>query len=175
MATEETNYEDEQQMPPENEHVRFLPNSELDLNLMMTDSVWGRPEVSNELKEKLAKYFIQTNSNGKSSITKQSLWGLLGFYTRDMRLGNLSSIDGELYACRYYIDLANDLLQADMIEPFLISLSRAATILETSQSKRGFLRTIMNTLTQHHIQQNMEPPKKSLFGGGGKKDGSGGY
>jgi len=82
-----------------------------------------------------------------------------------MRLGNLSSFDNELQTCRYFIDLANDLLNVDMIEPFLIALSRAATILETSQSKSGFLRKAMNTLRQESSHQNLEPPKKKFFGG----------
>lgn len=135
---------------------------------MLTDSVWGRKEVSEELKEKLNKFYLERDEEGNASIRKSSLWGLLGFYTRDMRLGNLSKFDNELYTCRYMIDLANDLLSVDMIEPFLISLSRAATILETSQSKGGFLRGMMNTLRQEHIKQEIEPQKKGFFGG--KKD-----
>ena len=131
---------------------RSLPTSDLDLNLMLTNSVWGSKEVSQHLKDKLSRFVL--DENGKQSITKASLWGLLGFFTRDMRLGNLSSFDNELQTCRYHIDLANDLLSVDMIEPFLIALSRAASILETSQSKGGFLRRMMNTLRQEHIQQH---------------------
>lgn len=147
------------------DQFRQLPASDLDFNLMMTDSVWGRHEVNKDLKEKLEKYYLETGQDGQQYVTKKSMWGLLGFYTRDIRLGNLSEWNGELDACRYYLDLANDLLLVDMIEPFLIALSRAATILETSQSKRGFLRKLMNTLRQEHIKQELEPPKKSMFGG----------
>ena len=161
---------------PEEEYQdqRSLPTSDLDLNLMLTDSVWGRKEVSQELKDKLNKYYSSIDEDGKQTITKSSLWGLLGFFTRDMRLGNLSSFDNELFTCRYHIDLANDLLNIDMIEPFLVSLSRAASILETSQSKSGFLRRMMNTLRQEHIQQQLEPPKKGFFGGS-KDQNRGGY
>lgn len=141
-----------------------MPASDLDLNLMLTDSVWGRKDISQELKDKLSNYFVQQTEDGQKVITKESLWGLLGFFTRDMRLGNLSHFDNELQTCRYHIDLANDLLYADMVEPFLICLSRAANILETSQSKGGFLRRQMNTLRQEHIKQELEPPKKALFG-----------
>jgi len=156
-------------MTEENDQVRFLPQSDLDLNLMLTDSVWGRKEVSGELKDKLARYYTETDTEGNETITKRSLWGLLGFFTRDMRLGNLAEFNNELNRCRFMIDLANDLLNVDMIEPFLISLSRSATMLETSQSKGGFLRRQMNTLTTNTTQQNLEPPKKKFFGGGRKE------
>lgn len=165
------------------EEQRSLPTNELDLSLMLTNGVWGRAEVSGELKERLMKYYssrdeagnILTDEHGRVKVTKASLWGLLGFYTRDMRLANLSIWDGEMRTCRYMIDLANDYLASDMIEPFMISLSRAVNIMETSQSKNGFLRRQMNTLTQKHISQNLEPPKKGFFGGGKKEQNGGVY
>lgn len=152
---------------------RTLPHSELDLNLMLTDSVWGRADLNPELADRLKKYFSVRNEKGdqifneqgQPLVTKESLWDLLGFYTRDMRLGNLSWIDNELNVCRYFINLANDFLTVDQIEPFLVALSRAATILETSQSKGGFLRRTQNTLYQHQTRQEMEPPKKRFMGG----------
>lgn len=154
---------------------RTLPQNDLDLALMTTDSVWGKAEVPPELRSRLNKYFRVQDKDGNKGVTVESLWGLLGFYTRDMRLANLSAWNGELQYCQYYLDLANDLLQANMIEPFMITLSRVATILELSQSKGGFLRRKMNTFTQEQINRQDEPPKKSLFGGSNKKqNGSGG-
>ena len=150
---------------------RTLPTSELDLNMMLTNAVWGRPEVSTELKERLNKDFSTVNERGEITITTASLWGLLGFYTRDMRLANLSEWNNELQTCRYMIDLANDYLSENMVEPFIISLSRAVNIMETSQSKHGFLRKQMNTITQKHQTQNMDPPKKQFFGGKEKQQG----
>lgn len=150
----------------QNQQRRVLPQSELDFNLMITDSVWGKSDISPELKHKLNEYFKSVGENGKDEITYSSLWGLLGFYTRDIRLANLSFWNGELQYCQYYLDLANDFLQAEMINPFLISLSRVATILELSQSKGGFLRRNINTLRTENLQGELEPPKKKLFGGG---------
>lgn len=141
---------------------------------MTTDSVWGKNEVSPELRARLSNYFMQKGPDGKEVVTSESLWGLLNFYTRDMRLANLSTWNGELQYCQYYLDLAGDLLQANMKEPFIITLSRVATILELSQSKGGFLRRKMNTFTQEHISNQLEPPKKNLFGGGQKKQDQGG-
>lgn len=167
------------QVKAETKQKRITPQSELDFNLMTTDPAIGRTEVPQELKVKLNKYFeIKDENTGKSIIDKngnpiismQSLWGLLGFYTRDMRLANLNVWTGELQYCQYFLDLANDLLQADMIEPFLISLSRVATILELSQSKGGFLRRKMHTFTEESIKKD-EPPKKSLFGTAKKAEG----
>ena len=148
---------------------RLLPRSDLDFNLMTTDSVWGSPYINSDLKKRVTRYFKQTDSSGAESITKENLWGLLGFFTRDMRLANLSVINGEMNYCQYYLDLANDFLQAEMIEPFLICLSRVATVLELSQSKGGFLRRRMNTFTSEHFQSELEPVKKSLFGSKSKQ------
>lgn len=159
----------------EYEQPRSLPSNELDLNLMLTNSVWGRTEVPQELKDKLNTFYAGYDEKGNKVVTKSSLWGLLGFYTRDMRLGNLSSYDNELQFCRYMIDLAGDYLQVDMYEPFIICLSRAATLLETSQSKGGFLRKTMNTLRQESISQTLDPPKKGFFGGKKKGNSPGGY
>jgi hypothetical protein len=153
---------------------RSPPTSELDLNLMITDNVWGRPDVSPELKEVLNKYYIEQDENGNNVVKASSLWGLLSYYTRDIRLGNLSVWDGELRLCRYELDLAGQLLYAGMIEPFLVALSKAITIIETSQSKNGFLRRAMNTLRQEHFTQTAEVQKKSFFGGN-KKDNGGDY
>ena len=157
----------------EEELIRSLPTNDLDLNLMLTNSVWGSKEVPQELRDKLLRFNKTTDENGQVQMDKASLWGLLGFFTRDMRLGNLSSFDNELQTCRYHFDLANDYLSVDMGEPFIIALERGVNIVETSQSKGGFLRRITNTLRHENISQNSEPPKKQFFGG--SKEKRGGY
>ena len=149
---------------------RTMPQSELDLSLMTTDSVWGKPEVSPELKERLNKLYTTVNENNEEAFTISSLWGLLGYYTRDMRLANLSVAMGEVQYCHYFLDLAGDMLQAGMIEPFVICLSRVATVLELSQSKGGFLRKQQNTFRHEQTKEQIEPAKKSLFGTGKKPE-----
>jgi hypothetical protein len=160
---------------------RPLLRSELDLQLYVTDSQWGRSDINRELKEKISKQFgywqpkfdeqgrpIIDVASGKQVqeliVTEENLWSLLGFYTRDLRLGNLDRFGGETFYCQYYLDLANDYLQAGYVEPFLICLSRVATVLELSQSRGGFLRRRMNTLSQEHIAIDTEPKKANLFG-----------
>lgn len=152
-------------------HRRLVPQTDLDFSMLTTDSVWGKPEVSMELQEKLKKYYLQKTSDGSTLTVEEGMWGLLGFYTRDMRLANLSDKpwNDELNFVDYHLNLANDLLQAGMTEAFLISLSRVATKLELSQSKGGFLRKRMNTFSQETTHRELEPPKKSLFGASKKK------
>lgn len=161
--------EQEEQGNPQEIAPRTQPSSDIDFNLMVTDSVWGRTDISPGLKSKLTKSYLVESTDNKGNkttkVSKESMWDWLGYYTRDMRLGNLSTFNNELQVCRYYLDLAGDFLTIDMIEPFLICLSRAATIIETSQSKGGFLRRLMNTLRHENITTNMEPPKKGFFGG----------
>lgn len=161
-------------MAEEQTNKRWIPQNELDYALMTTDSVWGKSEVPYELRNKLNKYFLGKDKDGKQEITKESMWGLLGFFTRDMRLGYLNEWNGELAYCQYMLNLANDLLQENMTSSFLVALSRVATILELSQSKKGFLRRNMNTFVQENIHKEQEPPKKSLFGIG-KQQGSYNY
>lgn len=154
-------------MIEEKKDKRILPYSNLDLAMLTTDSVWGKSEVNIDLREKLSKYFVKVDENGKQIITQESLWGLLGFYTRDMRLANLTANawNNELEYVEYHLNLANDLLQEGYIESFLVALSRVATKLELSQSKGGFLRRNINTFRQESSHQELEPPKKKLFGG----------
>ncbi len=149
---------------------RITPQSELDLHMIITDPAWGKVDMmSPSLKARLSRLVKAQNEEGKSENFIENLWELLGMYTRDMRLANLSVWDGELEYVSYYLDLAGDFLENDMVRPFIICLARAATRLELSQSKGGFLRRRMNTFSQENIQGELEPPKKSLFGGGGKR------
>lgn len=173
---------------------RRLMRNELDYLQSTTDTVWGRAEIVPELKKKLGESIGRwkplVDDKGNIVIdpkTKEpklvlsaeldDLWSLLGFYTRDLRLGNLDPKKGEVEYCQYYLDLAHDYLQFSqenkghgMVLPFLICLSRVATVLELSQSKNGFFRRRNNTITSEHIEGNFEPEKKNLFGkvkGGG--------
>lgn len=148
-----------------NQYQRQIPRSDLDLNLQLTNTVWGTPYISGALKNRLKRYYVERDEEGTETVSVGSLWELLGFYTRDMRLANLSVLTGEVSYCQYYLDLANDMLHANMIDPFLICLSRVASVLELSQSKGGFLRRRMNTFTSESMQGELgEPKKRTLFG-----------
>lgn len=153
----------------EDEAMRITPQSEIDLQMLLTDPKWGM-QVPEELKQKLMKvlkeHYVQDEEGNIHKVKEQSdsLWGLLAYYTRDVRLGNLSKFDGEEFYVRYFIDLAGDCLRADYIRSFVKALSLAVTVLETSQSRGGFLRKRQGTITQEKKTGELEPPKKSLFG-----------
>lgn len=169
---------DPSNITPQKSSRRVVPLNDLDMSYLTTNSVWGKGEVGDELRNKLSKLEFVKDEHGEilrdkegnpMAVYKDSLWGLLAFYTRDMRLANLSQWNGEVEYCQYHIDLAGDLLQSDMYGAFLVALARAATILELSQSKGGFLRRKQNTFTSEHITKDEGPQKKSLFGAGGKR------
>jgi len=154
---------------------RNVPVSDLDLQMQMIEPAYGKGGISLELATKLQQTgAIITDGQGKPILSKEgkiqvedkgSLWGILGYYTRDIRLGNLDKFAGEYAYVKYYLDLAGDLLQADLIRSFLIALSRAATVIEISQSKGGFLRRRINTLTSENQYSGLDPAKKSIFTG----------
>ena len=146
--------------------LKLTPKDVLDFNLMVIDSVWGKDSISLDLQEKLKNVkATYKDESGQLWVDKESLWGLLGFYTRDMRLSNLDTAQFKYTV--YYTDLAGDMLKENFINSFLICLSRVATILELSQSRGGFLRNRQNTLTQEWIQRGggLEPPKKNILTG----------
>jgi len=145
----------------EDKPLREVPVNELDLQLQTTNPKWG-DYISPEFRARL-----MTESKTEDEL---KLWELLQFYTRDVRLGNLSAT--ELNYCRYYLDLAADCLENQYKNSFIIALSRAVTVLETSQSKGGFLRKLFGTV-RHESEsiERREPIKRGLFG---QKKGEGG-
>jgi len=158
------------------EQKRNVPVSDLDLQMQMIEPAYGKGGISAELVKKLQQYGIGVDDKGDAVYTDEgSLWGILGYYTRDIRLGNLDKFAGEYAYVKYYIDLAGDLLQADMVKSFLISLSRAATVIEISQSKGGFLRRRINTLTNENQYSGLDPAKKNIFTGKSNNGKQGGF
>lgn len=145
--------------------LRDTPMSELDLQLMVTDPKWGDWSIPDELKEILGetKTFVDPES-GKQYIDISSLWGLLGYFTRDLRLGNLSRYGGEVEYCKEYLDFAGECLRNGLTGSFMSSLSRTISLIELTQSRAGFLRRQHNTLRTETTQQMLEPKKSKLFG-----------
>jgi len=145
--------------------LRDTPASELDLQLMVTNPKWGDWNIPDELKETLGetRTFIDPES-GNQFIDLSSLWGLLGYFTRDLRLGNLSKYGGEVEYCKEYIDFAGECLRQGLPGSFMSSLSRTISLIELSQSRGGFLRQQHNTLRNENYQHILEPKKSKLFG-----------
>ena len=143
-----------------------IPESFLELQYITTAPTWGR-EAPTELWDKLKISQITYDDKGNPEMdqkTKQSAWGLLGFFTQDIRLGNLNFLEVE-YA-REWIEIAGDLLECDYIGAFNPALRRPIGVLELSQSKGGFLRKMLNKITQHQKFEKVNPNSRSMFGGG---------
>jgi len=142
---------------------RRVPTNNLDFSFMTIDPAWGK-EATQELHSLLIESGeITKDDSGKEVIVEdRHLWGILNYFTRDLRLGNLNN---ELYlrALRY-IDLAGDCISRNLIKGFLASLRRVISILELSQSRGGFLRRRSNTFTQENFESPLEPKKKTFFG-----------
>lgn len=170
----------------DNQRKRQVPVNDLDFNYMVTDTKWGKPDVSNTFQAYLSeerkvlipagvKYLDPSTNEEKVSdgsviaYETNYLWDRLQFLTQDVRLGNLNPLLGEDKYCQYYLNLAGDLLQEGMKKSFVVALSRAGTVLEVSQSKGGFFRKNLVTFRHKQTTQAIEPPKKNLFGSGGKK------
>lgn len=143
--------------------IRSLPVNELDLQMQMTEPVWGKSTISPELEAYLMKILESVDIKGAKIETMQNLWALLGFYTRDVRLGNLSNIFGEIDYCRERLDYAGELLQMGAVNSFLVVLREAISVLELSQSRGGFLRRRGNTITQESLSSPIKPEKRSIF------------
>jgi hypothetical protein len=141
------------------ENKRNTPMSELDLQMMMTDPAWGSGNISEDLKEKLNNIL----SENEQEITYENLWDLLGYYQRDMRLGNLDRWNGEFQYCHWYLDFAGDCLHSNYIRSFITALSRVATVLELSQSKGGFLRRLP-TQQEHKYKEESDEEGSGFFG-----------
>lgn len=137
---------------------------------MIVDSEWGK-DIAPELAERLSELGkdIKQNKDGSLKVEKTKLWGLLSYYTRDMRLGNL---DKNTYiVATEWLDFAGDMLRIGLIKSFLTSLSRVITMLELSQSRNGFLRKRLSTVTQESYNEFSDKDvKKGLFGKVKSKD-----
>lgn len=150
---------------------RRLPFTDLDLSMSMINPTWGTAEVSDELKVMLNQLFNAQDEEEKIL----SLWGLLAYYTRDLRMGNLSRGKGpfvkdEQSEAEFYLNFAGDLLESGYKNSFMVALRRVMTVIELSQSRNGFTRKNMGTVRHETSHKDNTPTKKSLFGvGGGKK------
>ena len=174
----------------ENRQRRTIPLNQLDLYKQMLDPVWGQHgQINPDLQVKLTKLFYQYDTEGKleytqlrdeegnillddnkqplvvPKVSKSNMWSLLSFLNRDIRLGNLNTL--EIVYCLHYLDLASDYVTEDMVETFSICVERSATVIELSQAKNGFTRRQMHTLTQENIYKEEQPPKKNLMNMGG--------
>jgi len=139
----------------------YIPENNLELSMLYTNPVWGNDrEVNEAFREKTTKEirFVNKNTGEVISTTKEKLWEQLQFFTRDLRLGNLTST--EIRTCDYYLVLAADLLKEHYLDAFIICISRVASVIELSQSRGGFLRKRLNTFTKESKESFEASSKK---------------
>lgn len=152
----------------DSDQMRSPPISDLDFQAQTINPQWGQKEnVSQEFRDNVIRYKIKNNEQGVPEIKQESVWGDLGFFTRDFRFGNLDK--RQVSFCEYHTNLAYDIKHTGYNEAFIVCLVRTTSILELSQSLKGFLRQKQNTLRHEKIEQTIEPAKRGLFGktGGG--------
>ncbi len=137
------------------------PSSDIDFEYMTTNPDWGTDMIPPSLRNKLDTSDIYIGEDGNEYTKKSNLWSVLKMFNKEMRLANLSK--SELLYCKHYIELASDCLTNNWPRSFTTAISRAATVLELSQSKGGFLRRQQHTVRQESINKD-EPEKKGLFG-----------
>lgn len=122
------------------------PYNQLELQYTLIDTAWGK-ETPKDLYDKL-------------TVGGTNIWGLLGYFGRDLRLGNIDATK-EAY-CDYHLNLAGDLLRTGNVNSFITVLAKVASTLELSQSLGGFLRKRLGTFTKESHNTNSEQ-KKPLF------------
>lgn len=154
--------------PNDEDEYRQVPTSDLDLQMQITDPAWQN--LSPQLRNKLVKLVGTELKDNIQQDIYDELSGILGLYTRDIRLGNLSSFNGEFQYVSYYLDLAVDLLSNGMTESCITAMNKALSILELSSSKGGFLRKLINTFRTEKISNVLEPERKNIMGGKNKGD-----
>lgn len=129
------------------------PYNDLDMQFKTTNPAWGR-EATAYLDKKLTR--------AKEGKEEEKNWELLAYYTRDLRLANIDT--GEMIYCGTWLDIAGDCLRQGYTKSFVTALSRVVTVLELSQSKRGFLRRRHGTYTRETVSREENAPKNILTG-----------
>lgn len=146
----------------EEQYSSFPSETDLELKEKTTNPAWGR-EVTNELNNLLVQNKFIVNEEGKITLEKQKLWGLLSYLTRDLRLGNL---EGQDYReAKYWLDVAGTAINQGLPRLFVASLSKCAGIIELSQSKKGFFRKLMKSYITETKTSHSETSKNKLLGG----------
>jgi len=152
-------------MTEQEQQIRQTPYTDLEYNWLTTETGWGKdatPELQKKLTKVLKTSGLYDDFGGKP--IEEQMWGLLSYYTRDIRLGNLSRINGEVKYVIHWLNLAGDSLRAGLPKSFLSAITRAISVIEVSQSINGFLRRRSQTLTHENFNQQLEPKKRDYFG-----------
>jgi len=143
---------------------RITPQSELDLNMMITNPTWGNDDLHPEAMKGLSEHYhkVYHDEKGKivktEEVTENSLWRKLGFFTRDFRLGFLSKED--MPRLTWWTETASICSLHDFKNSTMTCLAFVTPSLELSQSRSGNLRKQMSTLISEQSTTLREPDKR---------------
>jgi len=136
-----------------------MPYDKLEFQAQLINPTYGIPsEYSQHAKDRMK---VQDDMGEMQNL----LANMNIIYKRDLRLGNLSRLNGEVGYVQEYIDFSSDLISEGLPRSGATSMARAATVLEISQSDRGFLRRELNTFTKKSTTEIKEGKDSNLFGG----------
>lgn len=150
---------------------RYIPNSDAEYQKDITRPSWADRGQMPGLDQKVTKKYVLTDASGNPVIDQktglprevpESLLNIYEMFTQDIRLGNLDK--DEIDWCRLHLDVAHDLLQCGYTDSALVVLERGVSVIETSHSKKGWLRELLGTITQRQFSEHREP-KKSIWTG----------
>lgn len=143
------------------EERRDTPESSLDALWQMTNPTWGRAEVPKFLRDRLSKrsdgVFLDEDGN-QYPANKGGMWELLGFFTRDLRLGFLTNAEAK--EAREWLEITSICAAEDLPDSFFLSLSKVISMVEISQSRSGNLRRNQRTRREESSLTYDEPPKR---------------
>jgi hypothetical protein len=123
----------------------------------------------NQLVNKDGKVITNDKEQPVEVDAKESSWGLLSYYSKDLRLGylndNITKGSNEVEIANFYLNIAGDCLRLNYPKSFETALRRVITLIELSQSRNGNLRRDMITIKQDISQSINKPKKKGILGG----------
>jgi len=165
-----------------NQQIQPRPNTDLDFQQSLTDPFISTPFVDKGFTDKFKEFEYKSDKEGEIILNedgtpklylKEDLFSVLQMFTRDWRLGNINMREEAVYI-RHHLDLTSDILinlGDDFRKSALMCFERALAVNETSQSKGGFLRKILNTFI--HKQSGMDDEnnknKRNFMGLGSRK------
>lgn len=142
---------------------RRVPISDTDFLSGVTEPKWRDRSSNAELDYRTTKHREGINADtGERQVVSESYLAVYEMFTQDIRLGNLDSMEIEFV--RLHLDVAHDLFHQGYPMSGLVILERAVDIIETSHSKKGWLRNRMATVTSEN-KNEMYEPKRGFFGG----------
>jgi hypothetical protein len=169
---------------------KLRPTNTVDLQVMTTEPFISSEFMSDRIRNRFRNFDYVRDEEGnivyqevkddkgiihvepKIVLTKD-YWVGIELFTQDLRLGNVDA--SELKYIRYNLDLCSDILTClpeTFNKPVFLLLERSVSVIETSQSSKGFLRNLFNTFFSNQ-KITEEQPKKSSFFNFGKSKSSG--